>query len=108
MSPWPGWGVEATAAQRIARPRSALMLLGCLQVGSGQWIVQNAGSGAGGKALAMLAATRGIPVLGLVRRDDSVGEMAALGVDNVLSTATPDWMDAAKALLGDEIGRAHV
>src|SRR3546814_16777429 len=56
----------------------------------------------------MLAAARGIPVLGLVRRDDGVGEMAAPGVDNVLSTATPDWLDAAKALLGDGLASAAV
>src|SRR3546814_8613725 len=89
-------------------PLSALMLLEFLQVGRGQWIVQNAANGAVGKTLAMLAAARGIPVLGLVRRDDGVGEMAALGVDNVLSTATPDWMDAAKALLGDGLASVAV
>src|SRR3546814_5022655 len=92
--PMPDAIADETAAQLIAMPLSALMLLEFLQVGRGQWIVQNAANGAVGKALAMLAAARGIPVLGLVRRDDGVGEMAALGVDNVLSTATPDWMDA--------------
>src|SRR3546814_6591783 len=56
----------------------------------------------------MLAAARGIPVLGLVRRDDGVGEMAALGVDNVLATATPDWMDAVKDLLGDGLASVAV
>src|SRR3546814_15365721 len=79
VDPMPDAIADETAAQLIAMPLSALMLLEFLQVGRGQWIVQNAANGAVGKALAMLAATRGLPVLGLVRRADSVGEMAALG-----------------------------
>src|SRR3546814_19673085 len=99
--PMPDAIADETAAQLVAMPLSALMLLEFLQVGRGQWIVQNAANGAVGKPLAMLAAARGIPVLGLGRRADGVGEMDALGVDNVLSPATPDWMAAAQALLGD-------
>src|SRR3546814_14839288 len=89
-------------------PLSSRIRLEALQVGRGPWIVQNAANGAFVKALSMLAAARGIPVPGLVRRDDGVGEMAALGVDNMLSTATPDWMDAAKALLGDGLASVAV
>jgi NADPH:quinone reductase-like Zn-dependent oxidoreductase len=106
--PMPDAIADETAAQLIAMPLSALMLLEFLQVERGRWIVQNAANGAVGKTLAMLAAARGIRVLSLVRRDAGVGEMAALGVDNVLSTATPGWMDAAKALLGDALACAAV
>src|SRR3546814_18774322 len=106
--PMPDAIADETAAQLVAMPLSALMLLEFLQVGRGQWIVQNAANGAVGKTLAMLAAPRGIPVLGLVRRDDGVRELAALGVATVLSTATPDWMDAAKALHGDGLARVPV
>ena len=56
----------------------------------------------------MLAAARGIHVISLVRRDAGVEEMAALGVDNVFSTAAPGWMEAAKARLGDGLARAAV
>src|SRR3546814_4303220 len=77
--PMPDAIADETAAQLIAMPPSALMLLEFLRVGRGQWIVQNAANGAVGKTLAMLAAARGIPVLGLVRRDAGAGEMAALG-----------------------------
>src|SRR5690606_3945464 len=94
--------------QLIAMPLSALMLLEFMQLGRGQWIVHNAANGAVGKTLAMLAAARGIRVLGLVRRDAGVDEMAALGVDNVLSTASPGWMDAAKARRGDGLASAAV
>lgn len=106
--PMPDAIADETAAQLVAMPLSALMLLEFLQVGRGQWVVQNAANGAVGKTLAMLAAARGIRVLGLVRRDAGVDEMAALGVDNVLSTATPGWMGAAKALLGDGLASVAV
>lgn len=106
--PMPDAIADETAAQLIAMPLSALMLLEFLQVERGRWIVQNAANGAVGKTLAMLAAARGIRVLSLVRRDAGIGEMAALGVDNVVSTATPGWMDAAKALLGDALANVAV
>lgn len=106
--PMPDAIPDEMAAQLIAMPLSALMLLEFLQVQRDQWIVQNAANGAVGKTLAMLAAARGIRVLSLVRRDAGVDEMAVLGVDNVLSTAQPDWKDTAKALLGDTLASAAV
>ena len=106
--PMPDAIADETAAQLIAMPLSALMLLEFLQVPRGGWIVQNAANGAVGKTLAMLAAARGIRVLSLVRRDAGVGEMAALGIGDVVSTATVGWMDAAKAALGDALASAAV
>ena len=96
---------DEVAAQLVAMPLSALMLLEFLHVEPGQWIVQNAANGAVGKTLAMLAAARGVRVLSLVRRDAGVGEMAAVGVGNVVSPARDDWRDAANAILGEH--RAH-
>ena len=89
------------AAQLIAMPLSALMLLEFLQVEKGQWIVQNAANGAVGKALAMLAKARGVHCLNLVRRDDGVAEMQALGIDHTVSTAQPDWLAQVRAQLGE-------
>lgn len=99
---------DEVAAQLVAMPLSALMLLEFMQVEPGQWIVQNAANGAVGKTLAMLAPARGIPVLSLVRREVGVEEMQALGVPHVLSTAIDGWQDAAKALLGKQGARAAV
>ncbi len=92
---------DETAAQLIAMPLSALMLLEFLQVERGQWIVQNAANGAVGKALAMLACARGVHCLNLVRRDDGVAEMQALGIEHTYSTAQADWLDKVKAALGE-------
>ncbi|MBP6216036.1 MAG: zinc-binding dehydrogenase [Luteimonas sp.] len=96
---------DEVAAQLVAMPLSALMLLEFLAVDPGQWIVQNAANGAVGKTLAMLARARGVNVLSLVRRDAGIDEMAAVGVENVVSTAQDDWRDTARAILGE--GRAH-
>lgn len=99
---------DEVGAQLVAMPLSALMLLEFLQVGEGRWIVQNAANGAVGKALAMLAAARGVKVLSLVRRDAGVEEMAALGVEAVVSTARDGWRDTARALLGERSADAAV
>lgn len=92
---------DNTAAQLIAMPLSALMLLEFLHVDAGRWIVQNAANGAVGKALAMLAKARGVHCLNLVRRDDGVTEMQALGIEHTVSTAQPDWMSQARARVGE-------
>ena len=106
--PMPAAIADEMAAQLIAMPLSALMLLEFLQVECGGWIVQNAANGAVGKTLAMLAAARGVRVLSLVRRDAGVAEMGALGIGDVISTAADGWMDAAKAALGDGLANAAV
>jgi len=99
---------DEIAAQLVAMPLSALMLLDSLELQPGQWLVQNAANGAVGKSLAMLAAARGVRVLSLVRREAGVQELAALGIGDALCTASDDWQDAAKALLGDDGARAAV
>ena len=99
---------DPTAAQLVAMPLSALMLLESLDVAPGQWIVQNAANGAVGKTLAMLAAARGVHVLSLVRRESGVAEMAGLGIANVVCTAEEGWRDTARALLGKDRARAAV
>ncbi|WP_312368971.1 zinc-binding dehydrogenase [Stenotrophomonas sp.] len=106
--PVPDGIADEAAAQLIAMPLSALMLLEFLQAEPGQWIVQNTANGAVGKTLAMLAAARGVHVLGLVRRDAGVDELKALGINNVLSTTQPDWKTRAQALLGDTLAHAAV
>lgn len=108
LVPLPDAIPDEAAAQLIAMPLSALMLLEFLHVESGQWIVQNTANGAVGKTLAMLASARGVNVLNLVRRDAGVDELTALGIDNVISTAQSDWQERARALLGPTLAHAAV
>ena len=106
--PMPGTIDDETAAQLIAMPLSALMLLEFLQVEKGQWVVQNTANGAVGKTLAMLAAARGIKVINLVRRDDGVDELAALGIEHAFSTATEGWQARVREQLGEALAAAAV
>lgn len=91
---------DATAAQLVAMPLSALLLLDMLKVPPGEWIVQNAANGAVGKALAMLGQARGVNVLNLVRREGGVAEMHAQGIGNTVCTATDGWKARVRQLTG--------
>ena len=93
---------DEMAAQLIAMPLSALMLLEFLEVESGQWIIHNAANGAVGKSLAMLAAARGINTINVVRSSDAMSELEALDIKNNVNTADEDWKEQVKAILGDD------
>ena len=99
---------DASAAQLVAMPLSALMLLEMLDVSAGDWIVQNAANGAVGKALAMLARARGVNVLNLVRREEGVAEMAAQGIGNTVCTMHEGWKAQARDLMGGARPKAAV
>lgn len=99
---------DEVAAQLIAMPLSALMLLEFLKVERGQWIVQNTANGAVGKSLAMLAQARGVNVVNLVRRDDGVAELEDMGIPHVVSTASEGWQDTVRGLLGEALAAAAV
>jgi NADPH:quinone reductase-like Zn-dependent oxidoreductase len=91
---------DETACQLTAMPMSAVRLLADLDVATGDWIVQNAANGAVGKLLAKLAAEQGVRVLNLVRREAAVGELAAEGIGDAVSTEHADWRDRARVITG--------
>ena len=93
---------DEMAAQLIAMPLSALMLLEFLEVKSGQWIIHNAANGAVGKSLAMLAAARGVNTINVVRSSDAIKELEAIGAENNVSTDNEDWKEQVKAILGED------
>ncbi|MDQ7988262.1 MAG: zinc-binding dehydrogenase [Candidatus Dactylopiibacterium sp.] len=95
--PMPDTLPDELAAQVVAMPLSALMLLEFLDLPEGAWILQNAAGGAVGKALAMLAAARGLHVVSLVRSEEGIAALRALGIDNVIATSAPDWAEAVEA-----------
>jgi NADPH:quinone reductase-like Zn-dependent oxidoreductase len=93
---------DDAAAQLVQMPFSAISLLDSLQLTEGQWFVQNAANGAVGRLVAQLAASRGVRVLGLVRRSDGVQELADQGIGDIVATDSPDWRDR----VADVVGRA--
>lgn len=108
LVPLPEEIADEAAAQLIAMPFSALTLLEFLEVKEGDWVLQNTANGAVGKTLAMLAKARGINVINLVRRDAGIEELTALGIGNVVSTASEGWQKQVRALAGDAPIRAAV
>lgn len=93
---------DEVAAQLIAMPLSALMLIEFLDLQYGEWVIHNAANGAVGKTLAILAANRGIKTINLVRRDDAKNELTKMGIENNVSTGDDDWQDQVKAIVGDQ------
>ncbi len=93
---------DEMAAQLIAMPLSALMLLEFLNLQYGQWVIHNAANGAVGKTLAILAANRGINTINIVRSDEAKNELTKMGIKNNVSTDDEDWQDQVKAIVGDQ------
>ena len=89
---------DETACQLISMPLSAKMVLADLKVTAGDWIIQNAGNGMVSKLVSRFGAEQGIHVISLVRRDETVGELEALGIGNVVSTQSDGWQDRVRAL----------
>lgn len=91
---------DETACQLVSMPLSAKMLLETLNVTAGDWIVQNAANGAVGKLVAQYGAQKGINVVGLVRREAAVDELAALGIANVVASDGEGWQQKVRDLTG--------
>ncbi|WP_367104827.1 zinc-binding dehydrogenase [uncultured Psychrobacter sp.] len=93
---------DEIAAQLIAMPMSALLLIEFLNIEPGQWIIQNAANGAVGESMAMLAAERNINTINLVRSKESEQELIDLGItENNVITDNDDWKDQVKKIVGD-------
>jgi NADPH:quinone reductase-like Zn-dependent oxidoreductase len=91
---------DEVASQLVSMPFSTISLLEFLDVKLGDWIVQNAANGAVGRMLAQLGAARGVNVLGLVRRSAGIEELRAQGIENVVATDQPDWVEQAVKITG--------
>jgi NADPH:quinone reductase len=98
LVPLPDAITDETAAQMISMPLSALVLLEFLGAREGDWVIQNAATGAVAKVLAMIAETRGINVVNLVRRADAIAELAAIGIGNAVSTDDAGWKDTVRGM----------
>jgi NADPH2:quinone reductase len=98
--PVPDQLTEDSASQLVSMPFSAISLLDFLDLNEGDWLIQNSANGAVGRILAQLAKARGIHVIGLVRRDEAIAQLASEGITEVLSTEDPAWRDTLLDLTG--------
>lgn len=93
---------DEMAAQLIAMPMSALLLIEFLNIEPGQWLIQNAANGAVGESMAMLAPERNINTINLVRSKESEQELIDLGITkNNVVTDNDDWKQQVKDIVGD-------
>ncbi len=92
---------DEAASQLVSMPFSAIALLDFLEVSEGDWIVQNAANGAVGRLLAQLGEARGVHVLGLVRRAESIAELHEQGIEQVVATDDDGWRDRVREIVGD-------
>lgn len=92
---------DEIAAQLIAMPLSALMLLEFMQLQPGQWAILNAANGAVGKSFAMIAAARGVHSIGLVRRAEAAQELTDLGIEHTIDISQSNWKDQVRDIVGE-------
>src|SRR6266481_1877278 len=103
LRPLPNGDVNQLAMLGINPPTAYLMLTGFVTLPSGSWVVQNSANSSVGRALIPIAKSLGLKTVNVVRRDDVVAELKAIGGDVVLVDG-PDLANRVAA----ETGKAPV
>lgn len=76
--------VGQAAMLRINPPTAWQMLHSLVKLEAGAWVIQNASNSGVGRAVIQIARHRGWRTINLVRREELVSELKALGADEVL------------------------
>lgn len=93
------------AAMLSVNPPSALgMIEDYVDLGPGDWIVQNAANSAVGRCVIQIARARGLRTLNLVRRASLFDELKEIGADAV-ALESEDLREAAPRLCGSSLPR---
>lgn len=94
-----GIDVRQAAMLRINPPTALLMLTDLVDLGPGDWVLQNVANSAVGKLVIALAAARRLRTVNVVRRESLSSELAALGADACVVDG-PDLIEKVKAVTG--------
>jgi mitochondrial enoyl-[acyl-carrier protein] reductase / trans-2-enoyl-CoA reductase len=98
----------AQAAMLRINPATALLLLeDHVSLAPGDWVIQDVANSAVGRHLIVLAKTRGVRTVNVVRRDDVAEELRNLGADVVLKDG-PDLAERARAAVGGALIRLGI
>lgn len=106
--PVPDGVPDEVAAQLISMPFSAITLVDFLEVSAGDVIIQNTANGTVGRLVSQIATSRGIRVVGLVRREEDAATLTASGFPDIVATDAEGWQDRVRELVGDTPIRAAV
>src|SRR5882762_920699 len=103
LRPLPGGDVHQLAMLGINPPTAYLMLTDYVSLPKGAWVIQNSANSGVGRAFIPIAKSLGLKTVNVVRREDVVNEIKAIGGDIVLV----DGPDLAKRVAA-ETGNAPV
>jgi trans-2-enoyl-CoA reductase len=94
-----GLDLAQAAMVRINPPTAQLLLEDHVALAPGDWVIQDVANSAIGRHLIVLAKSRGMRTVNVVRRDDVNAELTALGADVVLKDG-PDLAERARGAVG--------
>jgi NADPH:quinone reductase-like Zn-dependent oxidoreductase len=103
LRPLPNGDVHQLAMLGINPPTAYLMLTDYATLPSGSWVIQNSANSSVGRALIPIAKSLGLKTINVVRREDVVAEIKAIGGDVVLI----DGPDLAKRV-AENTGKAPI
>jgi NADPH:quinone reductase-like Zn-dependent oxidoreductase len=95
----PALDLRQGAMLRINPPTALLLLTDVVDLGPGEWVIQNVANSAVGRLVIRLARARGLRTMNVVRRDSLFGELGALGAD-ACAVDGPDLAETVKAKTG--------
>jgi NADPH:quinone reductase-like Zn-dependent oxidoreductase len=107
LRPLPSGDVNQFAMLGINPPTAYLLLTDFVSLPSGSWVIQNSANSGVGRALIPIAKSLGLKTVNVVRRDDVVAEIKAIGGDIVLVDG-PDLANDESAGMSRREGRAGV
>jgi NADPH:quinone reductase-like Zn-dependent oxidoreductase len=84
LRPLPSGEVNQFAMMGVNPPTAYLMLTDIVRLQGGSWIIQNGANSGVGRAVIVIAKSLGLRTVNIVRRDEVVAEIQALGGDAVL------------------------
>src|SRR6202521_6301553 len=100
LRPLPSGDIRQFAMLGINPPTAYLMLTNFVTLPSGSWVIQNNANSGVGRALIPIAKSLGLKTVNVVRREDVVAELKAIGGDVVLV----DGPDLAKRVAAETGG----
>jgi NADPH:quinone reductase-like Zn-dependent oxidoreductase len=103
LRPLPNGDIHQFAMLGINPPTAYLMLTDFVTLAPGSWVIQNSANSGVGRALIPIAKSLGLKTVNVVRREDVVAEIKAIGGDVVLV----DGPDLAKRV-AVETGKAPI
>jgi NADPH:quinone reductase len=105
--PYPDSLSDSVAAQFVVNPLTAwVMVFDELKVQPGEWLLQTAAGSTLGRLVLQLAKLRGFKTVNVVRRRDQVGELKALGADEVICSEDEDIAARVREITGKGVRAA--